>query len=368
MDRYNVLHIDKDVSYSIEILKSILNFKIIINKERFRSIVISLKNNYEDIQEGIYLLCKNGYHIGNDDIRFFINNDVQIDNIEQYKVIIDLDTVELLKKKPTKIYNYLLCNFEGEAKYKFFEILCVKGNLDYIHKFINYHDISVDDRKILHIILRECNSKNIYFLIRTYKPNIYTEDLHVFIVRHNKRMYSEISKIKTEKRCIKQKHVPVTRPAKHAVYDDSKAMFFLLECVKSQHNKKIKKLSNTANKYQLYIDRSKDVDKVDDEVDDDKVSIIVNVLSSDKVPIHKNIKYPIPEKYIGYFGKSRVSNMSFIDIRRHIVNYILDKHLYSVTNPSLVSLPDDMKKLLEIQNEGDISISKLDNFVGLFYL
>ena len=78
-------------------------------------------------------------------------------------------------------------------------------------------------------------------------------------------------------------------------------------------------------------------------------------------------KVNIPKLYAAYFKKAKDGKMSFVSVKKELLNKIKKNEWYNKENQQLIDLPEDLRKRLGIKSEGLIDIKDIDKVVTLFY-
>ena len=73
----------------------------------------------------------------------------------------------------------------------------------------------------------------------------------------------------------------------------------------------------------------------------------------------------VPKKYQEYFNKGS-DKMSFIDLKKDLINSIKEKDWLHSDNKMLIDFPNDFKEKIGL-GEGLVNLDSLDKVVGLIY-
>ena len=106
----------------------------------------------------------------------------------------------------------------------------------------------------------------------------------------------------------------------------------------------------------------------DVEEQSDKEEILEIITLDDKtgnLPKQLRRKMKVPEKYKKYFELD--DKMSFLDIKKHFINNIKANKWYNNDIKTLVDIPADLRKLLEIKMVGYIQFKDMEKLLAYFY-
>ncbi len=129
------------------------------------------------------------------------------------------------------------------------------------------------------------------------------------------------------------------------------------------------KKTDTQNNTEL-IDTDDDLDDFnDDELAEIKDCNIIKVDDTmiNKLPKQKRRKCNVPKLYATYFKKKDNTKMSYLEIKKELLDNVRDNKWYNPDNKQLINLPEDLMKHLGIEKKGYIKFDDVEKVVNLFY-
>lgn len=103
-------------------------------------------------------------------------------------------------------------------------------------------------------------------------------------------------------------------------------------------------------------------DFINNKLENNKLIITLN----NQLPEGINKKQSIPKLYSEYFNIKKNIKMSFLEIKKELLETIRNKNWFDKNDKSLIDIPSDLKNKLNL-NDGLIRFIDLDKFVALFY-
>lgn len=315
---------------SVEDIDFITKFKLIPNKNNFKSALCSDKHN---AMNKLMVLIENGYIPDQNDIEDCISNNIYIPNIEKFNIII----TENIVSAGSSNYKYFSnCEFTEGAKKMYFAKLA--GRHYYtsdIDHFIEKNNIVIDDEYI-NIIFKSASRNNMLYLLKYSSIEMTFEILD---------------------------HYMKTGRYSHNV------LKYLICKIRENQDKKIEVLQTELNELKSSMEL-KEVPK--EEISKEKPlkvkkDIILLPLYTKKVPKNKNRKCFMPKKYMMFFGIDKKEKISYTDMRKQVTSYIISNNMICEDDKKLIDLAPNMRNLLGIEKKGFIKFEELDNIINLFY-
>ncbi len=328
--------------------------------------------------EKMETLIKHGYKPDYDDIAFAIKYSKEIPGIERFDIKLDKSLLELC------------WDYDFYPAYKFdcidpnmieLQKLCCERSKNNIVKFIKKHKL-VPDRKCME---NACNFKNnsgiiatlmssggklTYKCIKTCGEKLKASTTLTYIVdQYEKDLIVDIDNYKNRITFLEKKLKELTGEVPEQPVEEEQN-----KKKKQQRGKKIKK-------------KLKELPDSDDEKEDKPVPAVepavepavdnkpannakiltIEDSALDNIPKQKNRKQTVPEIYAKYFKKTYKVHMSFMDIKKELLDTIREKNWYDKENTNLLNIPADLRVELGLELDSMIQFSDIDKLVGLFY-
>lgn len=331
-------------------LKYILQYKFIINKEHFRTVIQSgskkrTRNNRSlEIGKKVSYLLENNYIIDEDDIMYAIENKVIIPELEKYTSV--KVTFNMMKTAwSNNFYPNYEVTYPDDASLLYKYCICDKS-VPMTRKFLKNNKIIPN----IGILEELCKHKSYKQLVR-------------LLIAHNDNVSAKCIENAINTFCNNSSYIPILFPK-----------------YKASVNKKISELEQEIADLKKKLEESekgncKDI-KTDKSIKKDNKNIKkdnhvkeFNILSIDTSGINlrlKNRKYKVPPKYAEYANIGKNRRLSFLDIKKNIVKDITDNNMFYKDNKNIIDLSDKLRKTLNI-GDGYIKISDLDSIITLFY-
>lgn len=302
--------------------------------------------NYNDrIVESLKVLLNTGYTITREDVILAISKQIQIPEIERYNINFDQDLLD----KCWDVDFYPSYNFKCITKNGLeLQKLCREKQKVKIAKFIKENNI-VPDRKCLDNAVRHRNNKQCVELLLSKGAKVVfnTVKLSAANLASNKTLM--------------------------ILLDDFEKNY-VLEV--QQYKDKIAELESKLEKNGLKLDPEIKTIVEEPQVplssqseeQMDKEEILEIITLDDKtgnLPKQLRRKMNVPEKYKKYFELD--SKMSFLDIKKHFINNIKANKWYNNDIKTLVDIPKDLRKILEIKMVGYIQFKDMEKLLAYFY-
>jgi hypothetical protein len=128
---------------------------------------------------------------------------------------------------------------------------------------------------------------------------------------------------------------------------------------KLKNSKISKKVISDAKKNKVII--------VDDNDDGDNVKLVLFSNYNLQRPENPRQKSDVPTPFRTYFHKKKTDKMSFIEIKKDVIQCINKNKWFKDDNQKLINLPTPLKKKLKINANEYVSFSDIDNLITLFY-
>ncbi len=126
---------------------------------------------------------------------------------------------------------------------------------------------------------------------------------------------------------------------------------------------------NGANLKNIRLENIKIVDKEEENIEENEEPKIVSLEMPENVPKNKRTKRKFDDKYLRLLNITKQKELSFLDLRKYLIDYIKDNDLYDkdIDKRVLIKLNKDMCQLLNIDGGNRIQFNDLDKLVGQFY-
>lgn len=334
----------------------ILSMGIKPDKNTYNSLIKNSKKSYDvpcaynshEIKHSINCLIKAGYVIDYDDVVEAIKYGCYIENIYKYDIDFKDEFTEVCSKYSYYPYDYTKLNINYTLNALYIE--CEKSNnLSYIKKIVDS-----GTKPDMECMLKACsvsqNSEVIEYFIKVHgiKPNIKCIEKS-----NNKYINPNINSIielwNYEFIEPKSELEPESKPKSKNNYEKLAESLGLLDEFK-EFNIDMSICSNNKNKNNTnnYNPNYK----------------LINIDYSDKTPKNRRVKNIINNKIIKFF-KIKDKKISFIDLKKKLLDYILKMNLI-VKNKNYIQINDNLKKTLKVKI-GYVKFADFDKLVSLFY-
>lgn len=355
-------------------------------------------NSQETVGPKIEALIKHGYKPDYDDVIYAVNHKIEIPGIERFGIKLDKELLE-------KCWDH---NFYPQG-YKFecidpkmieLQKLCNSRAKVQIAKLLKQHKLTPDrkcmenscnfaNNQVVLDLLINNGGKLSYKCIRNCANQLKSNHMLIHIIdeyekTHNKEIEELKNKIDELEKMIKsggiileQKEDKTQKNIKEKKSDTQKIE---KEPKKNKHDddddddldeKKTTDVEKKNPAHELI-----EIDQIDDMEDGILEEIaesnkIVNIDESrlNKIPKQKRIKGKIPKRYAEYFElseKERTQKMSFIDLKKDLIDRIRLNKWYDHDDQQLIKLPHTLSHTLKIK-DGYIKFGEIEKLLGLFY-
>jgi len=100
--------------------------------------------------------------------------------------------------------------------------------------------------------------------------------------------------------------------------------------------------------------------------DSNKEKNMVTLTTPEKTPKNKRTKIKIETNITKLFKIKKTDGISFLDLRKHVMSYVINNKLHDKTDKSLIRLDEKICKTLSLE-EGYIKFDDLDKLVSQAY-
>lgn len=367
-------------------------------------------NSQEKVGPKMEALIKHGYKPDYDDVVYAVSRKIEIPGVERFGITLDKELLE-------KCWDH---DFYPQG-YKFdcidpkmieLQKLCSSRAKVQIGKLLKQHKLTPDrkcmenscnfaNNQVVLDLLIKSGGKLSYKCIRNCANQLKSNQMLIHIIdeyekTHNKELEELKTKIEelekkiqfggivleqkgdktpkkiTEKKSDTQKIEEETKKNNHDEDADKEDNDDMNGDENDSENEKKAKDGEKKNPAHELIE----IDQIDDMEDGILEEIaqsnkIVNIDESrlNKIPKQKRIKGKIPKKYAEYFElseKERTQKMSFIDLKKDLIDRIRLNKWYDQDDQQLIKLPHTLSHTLKIK-DGYIKFGEIEKLLGLFY-
>jgi hypothetical protein len=372
--------------------------KLKITKNHFNKLIISenyipsqynsygYRSNYYNYGKSGYtlekmeLLIAHGYSPDYDDIKYAIKHKKEIPNIDRFGVKLDKELLELCWDN--NFYPSYKFDCISDEMIKLQKICADKSPISVIRSHLKKYQL-VPDRKCMENaslhknnvatmkellkyggkLTYKCLKSQSYLLTSSSTLDYMLEEYEKQQEEVNAELNSKMEKYETRIKELEEK-LANGEIDNQDIKSDTK------------QNAKQDTKPNTVKQSAQSTDISPSTELIDtdDDFDDDDLEEIknCNIIKIDdtvviKLPKQKRRKCNVPKLYASYFKKGSKTKMSYIEIKKELLDNVRDNKWYNPDNKQLIKLPDDLRKHLGIQTSGYVRFDDVDKLVNLFY-
>ncbi len=359
--------------------------------------------------EKMELLIKYGYVPDYDDVLFGIKNKVEIPNIERFSIPLDQQLLDLCWANdfyPQYNFSWISSSMIELQK------LCMTKRLKDIKLLVKKNNL-VPDRKCMENASRCRNNVPIYDYLTsiggkvTYKcvqnctKEMKDNKFLIKLANDYENIYiNEINSYKDKIEKLEQEIIKLGGSKTNSIPEP------IIEGVngKVETPKNIKKITKSVNKKAITnIKKTKNIELTDDDDDNNNndnnndnnngnnndnnnndnnnnddnnnnyshVELNINILDSEILEIQKKyrLKSQPPNNFTKIFGiEKNNGKMSYTDIKKYVLNKIKTDDWFYKNDKSIINLPENIRKIFNLNENEGLSFSDIDKFVCLFYI
>jgi hypothetical protein len=376
-NNYNINCLENaSITCNVELILFLLDHRLIPNKRCFDAILESksLKNNIKKCID-IYIGCD--YKLTKQDILKCLKSEIIIENIDRFDIEVDDDIAQLCYEHKLKPETYNLI-----PNIKTLQSMCINGVFADIKTFIKNNTHIIPNEQC---VINACKRSNIALLEYLVKNGaVFTFQCLIKLSGTSrarssiavnlfapvyKKQSDELEKLKKEilikDNIINASQKSSTNKTSQEInidkninvnIDDKKLKKEIL--IKDNIINASQKSSTNKTSQEINIDKNINVNI------DDKILTIV-VPKSITIPKRQRQKVNPPQQLVKYL-KLNNDKLSFIESRLLILKKIKNEKWFGKTK-TLINLPADFRKILQIDIDGFINFTDLDKIVKLCY-
>lgn len=317
-------------------------------------------------------LLKNGYIPDNDDITFSIKYKAEIPNIERYNIKLDQKMLELCWEYDfyPKKYKFdciqeemielqQLCNTKAKVQIS----KCIKANklvpdrkcMENASKFKN-------NQPILNVLM-DNGGKVTFKCVENCAHQMNDNRTLILLCDKFKEEYEKQIKEYEEKIKMLENKLNETE-----VFDSTQSV----ACVSrgDQLNRETVACEITNNNIPLIdseVNSNNSESETGQEQEGDIVKILILQDNTTNIPKQLRRKTKLPPIFTEYFNEDKKRLMSYLEVKKAIIDKIRNEHWYDKNNKQLIDLPADLRTKLGLESTGLINFNDVDKLVQLFY-
>jgi hypothetical protein len=306
------------------IINKILQYRIIPTKECYTT-AITFPNsspryhnpNDTQIATIIDLLVNAGYQLTYEDVINALNNGLYVNDLPRFNFTIDDRLLEICAERSYYPYNKL----DLTPSLKCLEIECSKVNNLPLIKDLVKKGLTPNTTCLENACNHRANKTVLVYLI-------------------------DKCNLKPTKKCL-------TNIAQHI---GNASLTFLVE--------NLDKENKTTTKDATPKDTDDTTPTKDEDSDEDKKIFFLDLPTCKTLPKSKKKKQEVNQKILDLFGIKKTVMLSYLDIRKHLINYINANELL---NNSIIKPDKKLCKLLNLKFGGSVNFANIDKLVDQFY-
>lgn len=354
------------------------NTKLEITREHFKKLVTSKvyvsPDTYGPSEKSGYtkdtmeLLIAHGYSPDYEDVAFAVKYKQEIPNIDRFKII--LDTKLLESCWDVDFYPNYKFGCISDEMIKLQKMLANKQPVSAIRSQLKAHTLVPDRKCMENASNHKTNMATIKELIKyggiiTYKC---LQNMSQLLATSSTLDYM-LEEYKTQKD-IKDKEITDKMEAYEAKIKELEEKLAKPEGLPEVDIKVLpeKVIENTEDV------KTPELIEMDDDFSDDELAEIkecsiikVDDTMINKLPKQKRRKSKVPKLYATYFKKKDNTKMSYLEIKKELLDSVRENKWYNPDNKQLINLPEDLMKHLGIEKKGYIKFDDVEKVVNLFY-
>lgn len=372
---------------SYDALKYVLNYKIMPESIHFQKLFRSKKsedtivnryyfnrNNNNNVdndgfstegsgytKEKFELLSAHGYKLTRDDLIKSIETKCEIPNIEKYGLNLDQEILELCDNKDFFPSYEFTCISKDMMTLR---DMCTKKSKVSINNFIKKHNLIPDNICMKNACKLKGNKSCIELLVE--KGGKLTDDCLKYACENIGSGYVQLKVIIDN--YIENKNQKINMlENKLKKYEETFGKMEDKDKVEPNDNKEeIKNLDKQPDLISI-----SDSDEAQNEINNIEDTNIVNIITIsdellEKIPAQKRRNLKIPKLYAEYFKDKNNRFVSFITLRKELLQKMKEEGWIDQNNKQLINIPKNLSEKLGIK-EGQLKFDDIDKFVGLFY-
>lgn len=352
-------------SRSNDTIRRILDYRILPTRECYNGLFVNISyyssaTTKTTIASLIDLLIVYGYKLDYDDVLFALNKQCHINDIKRFNIDF----------KPEFMERCVELNY-----YPYVSILDLKPSMKCLHMACERTNNIANVKKLINAGLkpdteclrRACNNK-------TNKPIVQ------YLVEHHK-LVPDLKCLKNNAKYLNNptltyllNHVPDYSVEVEKTDDEIKEeneQNAIVKEVKDNNISTVVKNEEQVSKKEEHLPK-KDAnieENKEDEKEPQNTYILMSLKVPDSVPKSKRIKCKINNKVLKFFSLKNGTKLSFLEIRKLLVNYVKEENMYDEDDKTYIKPNKQICKLLSINGEYGkyINFNDFDRLVSQCY-
>lgn len=344
---------------NFNLIEYLLDMKVEPNNKCFNNIFSTdLDRNIDVEKKCLGLLLASGYIPTRENVIHCLKNGILIENIENYGIEIDNKISNLYIK-----YNLIPTTFKIKPDINILEEICKTGLLKDIRTTVQKYNFIPNEQCMINACCLGSSAMNTRINYLKSVGGVFTYNVLCAYLRGKYTHYSPQAIAHFDPEYKKMKRI-IERYEK---------LYGELEKEETEQEKTQKETKDIKERIQKQVENVKKLKENKKEqaiktISKDKEMKILNIVvpTNIRFPKRQRQKVNPPKHLVEYFKLDKNKKISFIDVRKYLLEHIRKNKWFGEKKTHL-NPPDDFRKLLGIENKGYIDFNDLDKLVQLCY-